>query len=144
MAEIIITGNLGQDSEPKYTPSGSPKLTFSVADKKSKRKDDGSWEDVSTQWFRCEWWGSMAEHFAADLLKGVRVKVYGTYHDRSYEQNGEQRISKDVKVSAVEILTSLKDRQKLAGQNQQPAQSDPWATPPPPDNGGWPAQDPTF
>lgn len=129
MAEIIITGNLGQDSKLRYTPSGSPVLNFSVADKKSKRQDDGTFKDLSTQWFSCEWWGSMAEHFANDLLKGVRVKVYGTYHDRPYEQDGQQRISKDVKVSAVEIMTSYKDRQKLA---QQPAtQEDPWGTPPP-------------
>lgn len=111
MADIIFTGNLGADSEMRYTPNGGPVLTFRVAE----------------QWFRVEIWGSTAEFLAEHLKSGVRVKVYGQFYKRDYEGKNGAGVSLDVKASAVEILTSYKDRQKLA--NDVPAaQEDPWAT----------------
>lgn len=139
MADIIFTGNLGADAKPSYTPSGSPVLNFRVCDTKSKRDGNGGWEKVTEQWFNVDLWGSAAEFFADQLLSGVRVKVYGQFYIREYDGKNGRGTSLDVKASAIEVLTSNKDRQKLASQNQQPpaTQSDPWATPPPQDNGGW-------
>lgn len=140
MADIIFTGNLGADAKPNYTPSGSPVLNFRVCDTKSKRDGNGGWEKVSEQWFNVDLWGSTAEFLADQLLSGVRVKVYGTFNAREYvDKQGLPRTSLDVKASAVEVLTSLKDRQKLAHQNQaQPAvdQGGGWGTQPA-NQGGW-------
>lgn len=140
MADIIFTGNLGADSEMRYTPSGSPVLTFRAADTKSKKDGNGGWEKVAEQWFRVEIWGSTAEFLAEHLKSGVRVKVYGQFYKRDYEGKNGAGVSLDVKASAVEILTSHKDRQKLA--NEPPAaQEDPWATPEPANAGGWGGND---
>ncbi|WNM64561.1 SSB protein [Arthrobacter phage MidnightRain] len=139
MAEIIFTGNLGADAKMTYTRSGSPVLNFRVGDSKSKKLDNGDYETVAQNWFNVELWGSIAEFLAEQLLKGVRVKVYGTFYVREYDGRNGSGISLDVKASAVEVLTSHKDRQKInaqsqpAGQswggNQPAAQDDPWATP---------------
>lgn len=115
MADIIFTGNLGADSVIKYTPSGSPVLNFRAADTKSKKDGSGGWEKVAEQWFNVELWGSTAEFLADHLKSGVRVKVYGQFYKRDYEGKNGAGVSLDVKASAVEILTSNKDRQKLAG-----------------------------
>ncbi|UYL86632.1 ssDNA binding protein [Arthrobacter phage RadFad] len=157
MAEIIFTGNLGADAKMTYTRSGSPVLNFRVGDSKSKKLDNGDYETVAQNWFNVELWGSIAEFLAEQLLKGVRVKVYGTFYVREYDGRNGSGISLDVKASAVEVLTSYKDRQKITpqsqpganqwGGNQPAAQDDPWATPPANnDSGGWgaPPQDPPF
>lgn len=120
MADIIFTGNLGADSEIKYTKNGSPVLNFRAADNKSKPDGNGGWEKISEQWFNVELWGSTAEFLAEHLKSGVRVKVYGQFYKRDYEGKNGAGVSLDVKASAVEILTPHKDRQKLS--QQQPAQ----------------------
>lgn len=119
MADIIFTGNLGADSEIRYTTSGSPVLNFRAADTKSKKDGNGGWEKVTEQWFRVELWGSTAEFLADHLKSGVRVKVYGQFYKRDYDGTNGPGVSLDVKASAVEILTSNRDRQKLAEQGNQ-------------------------
>lgn len=143
MADIIFTGNLGADSVIKYTPSGSPVLNFRAADTKSKKNSQGGWDKVSEQWFGVELWGSTAEFLAEHLKTGVRVKVYGQFYARQYEGRNGSGTALEVKASAVEIITSSKDRQKLAA-NPPPAQEDPWGAPAdqgwggqPTTQGGW-------
>ena len=126
MADVIFTGNLGADSILKFTPSGSPVLSFRVADSKSKKDDNGGWEKVSEQWFNVEIWGSIAEYLANQLLSGVRVKVYGQFYKRDYEGKNGAGVSLDVKASAVEVLTSYKDRQKITPQQQPAANQGGW------------------
>lgn len=149
MADIVFTGNLGADSKMSFTPSGSPVLNFRVCDTKSKKDGNGGWQKVSEQWFGVELWGSIAEFLADQLLSGVRVKVYGQFYTREYDGKNGRGYSLDVKASTVEVLTSSKDRQKLAGQGntQQPQTEDPWATPPAQNTGGWgtpPESEPPF
>lgn len=136
MADIIFTGNLGADSQLKYTTGGSPVLSFRAADSKSKKDGNGGWEKVAEQWFNVEIWGSMAEFLADKLLSGVRVKVYGQFYKRDYEGKNGAGVSLDVKASAVEVLTGYKEREKIAA-NQPAAQEDPWATPAASNAGGW-------
>lgn len=147
MADITFTGNLGADSKMSFTPSGSPVLNFRVCDTKSKKDGNGGWQKVSEQWFGVELWGSIAEFLADQLLSGVRVKVYGQFYTREYDGKNGRGYSLDVKASAVEILTSNKDRQKLASQGQHAQTEDPWAKPPAQNTGGWgnaPESEPPF
>lgn len=117
MAEISFTGNLGADSDLRFQPSGSAVLNFRVADAKSKKDGNGGWIKVTEQWFNVSIWGSMAEYLADKLLSGVRVKVYGEFYQRSYEGKNGPGISLDVKASAVEVLTSKRDRPPGDSQN---------------------------
>lgn len=135
MADIIFTGNLGADAELKYTKGGSPVLSFRAADSKSKKDDGGNWEKVAEQWFNVEIWGSTAEFLAEHLRSGVRVKVYGQFYKRDYEGKNGTGVSLDVKASAIEILTSYKDRQKLGG-SEPAASSGGWGNPPA-SSGSW-------
>lgn len=148
MADIIFTGNLGANSELRFTPSGSAVLNFRAADSKSKKNDSGGWDKVTEQWFNVTLWGSMAEFMVDKLQSGVRVKVYGEFYQRAYEGKNGPGISLDVKASAVEVLTSKQNRppgdspnasygnQQQAqqqgnwgGQQQSAPPADPWATP---------------
>ncbi len=73
---VIIVGRLGRDPEMRYTPSGDPVTTFSVA-------TDRAWNDKSgqlqreTTWFRVSIFGKSAESANQYLSKGKMVLVEG-------------------------------------------------------------------
>jgi single-strand DNA-binding protein len=98
MLSVTVTGNLGQDSELKYTPSGEPILSFSVA---STDKQKG--EKVTT-WVRCSLFGKRGTALAQYLTKGTRVCVVGTLHPREYTSQGEKKTSLDVKVGEIDMM----------------------------------------
>ncbi len=107
MADIKFTGNLGRDAELKYTKSGSPVMSFSVADSKSRKLDNGEWETLAEQWLNCTIWGSLAEHYDGKLPKGTRVTIYGEFYSRKYEnKDGTPGVSLDVNVKGVDIMPS--------------------------------------
>lgn len=142
MADIKFTGNLGRDAELKYTRSGSPVMSFSVADSKSRKTDSGNWETTAEQWFNCEIWGSLAEHYDGKLTRGTRVTIYGDFMSRKYEaKDGSQGLSLDVKVKGVDILTRNNGGQQR--QQQQASQGGGWGNSAPQDDPwGAPSNDP--
>lgn len=156
MAEIVATGNLGADSEIRYTQSGSPVLSFRIADSKSKKKGD-EWEKVAEQWLNVTVWGSLAEFLGDKLSKGVRVKITGEFYMRQYDGKNGPGVSLDVTAWGVQILTPPSGRSAGATnqtganthqpgpgwgappqqqQQQQPPAQDPWQSNPPQGNGG--------
>lgn len=73
---IIIVGNLGRDPEMRYTPTGQPVTSFSVAVNDSYTSSTG--EQVKrTIWFRVSAWGKQAELTNQYLKKGSKVLVEG-------------------------------------------------------------------
>ena len=69
--KLIIIGNLGRDPELRFTPSGDPVTTFSVAtSRKAGEKDE-------TTWFRVTVWNKQAESCNQYLHKGSKVLVEG-------------------------------------------------------------------
>lgn len=128
MADIKFTGNIGRDAELKYTKSGSPVMSFSVADSRSRKLDNGQWETLAEQWLECTIWGSLAEHYDGKLLKGSRVTIYGDFMSRKYEaKDGSKGTSLDVNVKGVDIMPSRNGGTQQ--QSKPAAQDDPWAAP---------------
>jgi single-strand DNA-binding protein len=150
MADIKFTGNLGRDAELKYAKSGSPFMSFSVADSKSKKLDNGDWETLAEQWLECTIWGSLAEHYDGKLTKGSRVTIYGDFMSRKYEaKDGSKGTSLDVNVKGVDIMPSKKGsgQEGSGSRSNAPAKEDPWSTPGVSNAGGWgngPDSEPPF
>lgn len=113
-ATITVTGNLGQEPEPRTTSSGTPTLSFSVADTKRRRDQSGGWEDVWTTWYRVTLWQEAAELYTDRLHKGDRVVVTGRPHLREYQdRDGNTRQSLDIENAIVAIVP----RQASSGGN---------------------------
>lgn len=155
MADIKFTGNLGRDAELKYTKSGSPYMSFSVADSKSRKLESGEWETLAEQWLECTIWGSLAEFYDGKLTKGSRVTVYGDFMSRKYEaKDGSKGTSLDVNVKGVDIMpskngggSSQSGNRSNGGAGRSSAQEDPWATPAATNTGGFgngPDSEPPF
>jgi single-strand DNA-binding protein len=108
---IQIIGDLGRDTEMRYTPSGQAVTNFSVATNHtytSKAKE----KVVETTWFRVSIWGSAAEACNQYLSKGSRVFVEGrlvvdkeTGNPRVYEKkDGSWASTLEISASTVKFL----------------------------------------
>ena len=74
--KVIIIGHLGQDPEMRYTPSGQPVTSFSVATNYSWTDQEGQQQERTT-WFRVTAWRKLAETCNQYLVKGQQVLVEG-------------------------------------------------------------------
>lgn len=85
---IIIVGNLGRDPEMRFTPSGQPVTSFSIATSRSYNNQAGE-KVEETIWFRCTAWGKLAETCNQYLKKGKTVLVEGRL---TGDKNGGPRV----------------------------------------------------
>ena len=104
--QILLIGRAGNDPEMRYTPSGTPVTSFSLAVNNNRRDQNGEWVE-ETEWFRVTAWERQAESVNQYLAKGRRVVVDGRLSTRQYTSNsGEARTSLEVRAFKVVYLDS--------------------------------------
>ena len=101
--QITIAGNLVDDPELRFTPSGQPVAKFRVASTPRFRDNStGEWKDGDSLFLTCNVWRQAAENAAESLTRGMRVIVQGRLRQRSYEtKEGEKRTVYEVEVDDV-------------------------------------------
>src|SRR6516164_1080078 len=101
--QITIAGNLVDDPELRYTPTGQPVARFRVASTPRWRDQaSGEWKDGESLFLTCNVWRQAAENVAESLQRGMRVIVSGRLRQRNYEtQAGEKRTVYEVEVDDV-------------------------------------------
>jgi single-strand DNA-binding protein len=98
---VTIVGNVTDDPELRFTPSGLPVANFTVAVNSRVKKGD-QWEDRNDGFFRCSCWRDMAENVAESLQKGTRVMVIGRLQESKWEDNdGGKRSRIEIQVDEV-------------------------------------------
>jgi single-strand DNA-binding protein len=103
---VSLIGNLTDDPEVRFTPSGTQVGSFRLAVTPRVREGD-QWKDGETSFFRINLWRDLASHAAESLSKGDRALVIGRLKARSWETpEGERRSV--VEVEAEELGPSLK------------------------------------
>jgi single-strand DNA-binding protein len=146
---ITVVGNLTDDPELRFTPSGAAVANFTVASTpRSFNKQTNEWEDGEALFLRCSIWRQAAENVAESLQRGMRVVVQGRLRARTWEtREGEKRTSFEIDVEEIgpslKFATAKVNRVSRggggggysSGGGQQggaaaPA-DDPWATPAP-------------
>lgn len=111
--KVMIIGHLGRDPEMRYTPSGRPVTTYSVATSRSWNTSDGD-RRSDTEWFNVVAWGSLAEICKQYLVKGQQVYIEGRLQTRRWEDDdGNKRTT--VEIVAKEMIM-LGDRKKKSDQ----------------------------
>lgn len=105
---ITVIGNLTNDPEMRFTPSGSAVSNFTIASTpRNFDKAKNEFVDGETLFLRAAVWREAAENVAESLTKGMRVIVSGRLKSRSYEtKEGEKRTVIELEVD--EIGPSLK------------------------------------
>ncbi|HEY6796175.1 MAG TPA: single-stranded DNA-binding protein [Kineosporiaceae bacterium] len=100
---ITIIGNLTNDPELRFTPSGAAVANFTVASTpRTFDRQSNEWKDGETLFMRCSVWRDAAENVAESLQRGTRVLVSGRLRSRSYEtKEGEKRTVIEMEVDEV-------------------------------------------
>ncbi len=133
---VTLIGNLVDDPELRFTPSGVAMAKVRLAVNRRWRGQDGEWQE-STSFFTGTIWREQAEQVAESLQKGARVIVTGRLEQRSWEtQEGDKRSVVEVQID--EIGPSLRwatatvnktQRQGGDWSNKQSADSSPAPAP---------------
>ena len=100
---VTVVGNLTNDPELRFTPSGAAVASFTIASS-SRYLDKASneWKDSEPVFMRCSVWRQYAENVAESLTKGTRVIAQGRLKQRSYEtREGEKRTVVEMEVDDV-------------------------------------------
>ncbi|MBD3923967.1 single-stranded DNA-binding protein [Nocardioides cavernae] len=165
---ITVIGNLVDDPELRFTPSGAPVANFRIASTpRTFDRQTNEWKDGDTLFLSCAVWRQAAENVAESLQRGMRVIVQGRLKSRQYEtREGEKRTVFEIDVE--EVGPSLRSASAKVtkttrsgggggysgggsgggysgggGQQSAPA-DDPWASPAPSQGGqggsGWGGQ----
>jgi single-strand DNA-binding protein len=159
---VTVVGNLTNDPELRFTPSGAAVASFTVASTpRFLDKQTNEWKDGDALFLRCSVWRQAAENIAESLTRGARVIVTGRLRQRSYEtKEGEKRTVVELEVD--EVGPSLRYATAKVTKAQRgggggggfsggggggfgggaPAEDDPWSTPAP--SGGGMTDEPPF
>ena len=105
--QITIVGNLGRDPEMRYTPSGVPVASFSVATSRKFQGADGQMQE-KTVWFRVTAWRKTAEIVSQYLTKGSKVLIIGEVEEpRTWvDKDGNTQASLDVTAQTIKFLSA--------------------------------------
>ncbi|MBT2382787.1 single-stranded DNA-binding protein [Streptomyces sp. ISL-11] len=106
---ITVVGNLVDDPELRFTPSGAAVAKFRVASTpRTFDRQTNEWKDGESLFLTCSVWRQAAENVAESLQRGMRVIVQGRLKQRSYEdREGVKRTVYELDVE--EVGASLKN-----------------------------------
>ncbi|HEY4687973.1 MAG TPA: single-stranded DNA-binding protein [Anaerolineae bacterium] len=102
--KVMIIGRLGRDPEMRYTPSGRPVTSFSLAASRAWTTSDGDRHE-ETEWFNVVTWGNLAEICKQHLHKGQTVYVEGRLQTRGWEDHeGKKHYRTEIVASEMIML----------------------------------------
>lgn len=100
---VTVVGNLVDDPELRFTPSGAAVSNFRIASTpRTFDRQTNEWKDGDALFLSCSVWRQAAENVAESLTRGMRVIVSGRLKQRSYEtREGEKRTVVELEVDEV-------------------------------------------
>lgn len=133
---ITITGRATADAELRFTASGVPVASFTVAMNDRTKGADGQWTDGPASFFDVQVWRGLAENVAAAVTKGKRVMATGAMKQREWTtREGEKRRSWELHAEEVGIALDKWQQQRndpapAPRRQEAPRQvpPDPWAS----------------
>ncbi|UTA47384.1 single-stranded DNA-binding protein [Simiduia sp. 21SJ11W-1] len=105
--KVILVGNLGQDPETKYMPSGGAVTNVSVATSETWKDKNTGQPQERTEWHRVVFFNRLAEIAGEYLKKGSKVYVEGSLRTRKWQgQDGQDRYTTEIVASEMQMLDS--------------------------------------
>ena len=117
--KVMVIGHLGRDPEMRYTPSGRPVTTFTVAVSRSWNTADGE-RRSETEWFNIVAWGNLAEICKQYLHKGQQVYIEGRLQTRRWEdKEGQKHTNVEVVANEMMMLGDRRDNHRETDEEDQ-------------------------
>lgn len=127
LPNITMTGNVVDDPELRFTPSGKAVVNFRVAASQRKKTEAGGWVDGDSCFLTVNAWEQQAEAIAEQLQRGSKVVVTGTLRQRDYEdRDGNKRSVYEVQ--AYDVALVVRPPKAEREKPTIPPSEDPWAT----------------
>lgn len=143
--KVILVGNLGQDPETRYMPSGGAVTNISIATSETWKDKQTGQNQERTEWHRVAFFGRLAEIAGEYLRKGSKVYVEGSLRTRKWQDpQGQDRYSTEIIANEMQMLDarggsdapnygSYENQPPSQPQSQAPRQApSPQQAPPPP------------
>ncbi len=100
----MVIGNVGNDPEMRYTPSGSPVTSFRIATNRRYTTREGERRE-EVEWFRVVAWNRLAEQCNQYVTKGMRVYAEGRLRSDTWVGNdGQTRFTNEINAFTVLFL----------------------------------------
>lgn len=97
--KVMLIGNLGRDPEMRYTQTGKPVTTFTLATNRVWNSSDNE-KHTETDWFNIVTWENLAEFCNQNLIKGMQVFIEGRLHTRKWDDK------EGIKHTTTEVIAS--------------------------------------
>lgn len=109
--KVILVGNLGQDPETKYTPSGDAVTNLSIATSEQWKDKNSGEKKERTEWHRVVMWRKLAEIAAEYLRKGSQVYIEGKLQTRKWQdKDGNDRYTTEIVANEMQMLGGKGER----------------------------------
>jgi single-strand DNA-binding protein len=126
--KVMLIGHLGKDPELKYTPSGVPVASFSIATNRSWKDESGNPVE-KTDWHNIVAWRKLGEICSEHLKKGSKVYVEGRLETRNYDdKEGKKVYVTEININDMIMLDSKGSSQPRPVQNAEPVHTENTAT----------------
>lgn len=105
--KVILVGNLGQDPETRYLPSGGAVTNVTLATSEAWKDKQTGQQQERTEWHRVVFFNRLGEIAGEYLRKGSKVYVEGSLRTRKWQgQDGQDRYTTEIVASEMQMLDS--------------------------------------
>jgi single-strand DNA-binding protein len=122
--KVILVGNLGQDPETRYLPSGGAVTNISIATTEEWKDKQTGEKKEKTEWHRVVFFNRLAEIAGEYLKKGSMIYVEGKLQTRKWQDKdtGQDRYATEIVGNEMQMLGGRSGEQPAASQteSQQP------------------------
>jgi len=113
--KVMLIGNVGRDPEVRYTQSGAPVASFSMATSESWKNQSGEWQE-KTEWHNIVCWRFLAERAEKYVKKGTRLYIEGKLSTRNWDdKDGKKNYRTEIVASDMMFLDSRGEGQGSGG-----------------------------
>ena len=122
--KVILVGNLGQDPEVKYMPTGGAVTNISIATTDSWTDKNTGQKQDRTEWHRVVFFNRLAEVVGEYLRKGSQVYIEGNLRTRKWQdQNGQDKYTTEIVAREMQMLGSRSGGSSAYNDNSAPSQA---------------------
>ncbi len=102
--KVILVGNVGQDPETRYMPSGGAVTNLSIATSETWKDKNTGENQERTEWHRVVFYQRLAEIVAEYVKKGSKIYVEGSLRTNSWEKDGVKRYTTEIIANEMQML----------------------------------------
>lgn len=108
--KVILIGNVGQDPEVKYMPSGGAVTNISIATSETWKDKNTGQPQERTEWHRVVFFNRLGEIAGEYLRKGSKVYIEGALRTRKWQaQDGTDRYTTEIVANEMQMLDGRGD-----------------------------------